>query len=850
MRTYCILSREQIPSFSKVIAKVLVTILLAILINPISGLADVVNLTPTKDTFVDQAAPVTKFGGWKQLKTKQEVSSSKFFGRPATTGGARETLLQFDLSGIPQEAEITKAYLKLFSKKNKKFRKDNAVRVYAVLEPWLQSATWNGKPAAASTYEDSIAVNGFGQYVQWEITGLVQDWVSGLEQNHGVVVRSEGGGELYFASKEAHDPGKRPVLYIEYTNPGGDGSLNVTVEANPTSGEAPLTVNFKANVPDESTGMEYRWDFEGDGIVDEIGSSSEISFTYSDSGEFNATVEVFTSSTATADASGSSYSASNKGGKGSTKVRVTGKPSPTPTPEPTPAPTPAPTPTPEPEPEPEPTPTPTPTPTPSPELTGPVFYISPNGSDSNSGTSASSPFKTFSFAISQLLPGDTLILLDGTYDGSNSGYLNINCTTNAKNGTATKPITVKAQNERKAFLDGDGSVDTFRMDYCSYWNIEGLRGKSKDNSSSSKGNIFKVVDSSNIKMKRLLAEYTNGYANAHAIRVQTSIEVLIEESEAYSFHRHGISIQDSSFVTVRRNYVNSRARKDPADCGTQGVDGGCSIDQNRGDEGIVFYDSNDSIGENNIVEASYYIGDYGRRNRLLGNVSLSNNVGYALSHHSKFSSIRSIDGIYIDNVAFKNTNQGFFSRSQENAKFKNNTAIANGKAGFIADNGRSAPHLSSATWTVVPSVDINNTLSINNAQAGFDINHAADFSVKIYEYINAYNNDTDYSSDTPYGTNQTTVNPQMYDKASGQGCIVYVPSGSSMKGMGKDGKDVGANIIYRYINGVLTNEKLWDQNTGQFTCGSIIEGVNDNSSISCIGVHQRLNVGLNGCPIP
>ncbi len=337
MRTYCILSREQIPSFSKVIAKVLVTILLAVLISPISGLADVVNLTPTKDTFVEQAAPAKKFGGWKQLKTRQEVTSKGFFGRPATTGGARETLLQFDLSGIPQDAEITAAYLKLYSNKNKNFRKDNATRVYAVLEPWLQSTTWNGKPATASTYEDSIAVNGFGQYAQWDITNLVKDWVSGLEQNHGVVVRSEGGGELYFASKEAPDPGKRPVLYIEYTNPGVGESLNVTVEANPTSGEAPLSVNFTANVPDGSTGMEYRWDFEGDGIVDVIGSSNQVSYTYNDSGEYNASVEVFTTSTATADAGGSSLSASSNGrGKGSAKVKVTTSANPEPTPTPAP----------------------------------------------------------------------------------------------------------------------------------------------------------------------------------------------------------------------------------------------------------------------------------------------------------------------------------------------------------------------------------------------------------------------------------------------------------------------------------------------------------------------------------
>jgi hypothetical protein len=84
---------------------------------------------------------------------------------------------------------------------------------------------------------------------------------------------------------------------------------------------------------------------------------------------------------------------------------------------------------------------------------------------------------------------------------------------------------------------------------------------------------------------------------------------------------------------------------------------------------------------------------------------------------------------------------------------------------------------------------------------------------------------------------------------SGQ-CIVYVPSKSNMKGAGKDRADIGANIIYRYENGVLTSKKLWNQSTGQFPCGAVVKGVNDTSGSSCVDVHKRLNVGVNGCPIP
>ena len=86
---------------------------------------------------------------------------------------------------------------------------------------------------------------------------------------------------------------------------------------------------------------------------------------------------------------------------------------------------------------------------------GNVYYVSPSGSDSSSGTSAS-PWGTFSFAIPKLSPGDTLLLKNGTYNNSNSGFLNISCGSNAQNGIASAPITIKSENERMAWIKGDG----------------------------------------------------------------------------------------------------------------------------------------------------------------------------------------------------------------------------------------------------------------------------------------------------------------------------------------------------------------------------------------------------------
>jgi hypothetical protein len=71
-----------------------------------------------------------------------------------------------------------------------------------------------------------------------------------------------------------------------------------------------------------------------------------------------------------------------------------------------------------------------------------------------------------------------------------------------------------------------------------------------------------------------------------------------------------------------------------------------------------------------------------------------------------------------------------------------------------------------------------------------------------------------------------------------------------MKGAGAGGADIGANVLRRYRDGVLTSERLWDATTGAFPCGTTVAGVNDDPARTCIGVHERLHVNANGCAFP
>ncbi len=81
--------------------------------------------------------------------------------------------------------------------------------------------------------------------------------------------------------------------------------------------------------------------------------------------------------------------------------------------------------------------------------TGTVYYVSGTGSDGSSG-SASSPFASIQHADGVVKPGDTVVVLDGTYMGD---------ITLSASGTSGNPITYKAQNQWKAKLVGTGTGD-------------------------------------------------------------------------------------------------------------------------------------------------------------------------------------------------------------------------------------------------------------------------------------------------------------------------------------------------------------------------------------------------------
>lgn len=493
------------------------------------------------------------------------------------------------------------------------------------------------------------------------------------------------------------------------------------------------------------------------------------------------------------------------------------------------------------------------------------LYISPKGDDGAVGTIRTRPLRSFERALRRLEPGDTLVLLDGTYTRETTGLPRIDCGAggNARSGTAERPITIRAEHERRAFLSSDGQAAGLEMTNCAWWRIEGLRAASTDDPTGDQGGgfPFRVNHVTNVVLRRLLASHNNRAHNTHLYGIENSHNVLVEECEGYFFHRHAFSVWRSSNVTLRRCYANSM-QSSPQGC--------CSEIDNRhfGDEAFSLYGTSYSTVENSISENQangFQIhgianpddpsGSGGRHNQVLGCVSLNDAVSVLVSSRQVGGTYHNALGNYIrDLVVVGNTGNALFLRGASNTVVENVTLFGSPDgSGFVADAGDSAL----GGTCEGKNEDGCGFVARNVLSLGHDDGYgfiAVDQSDWRIEHSNASGSSRNWVVGEPIHDTAGHVQRSRTAPAGPIGlganqCVMWIPEGSPMKRAGKDGRDIGANIVYRYENGALTRTPLWHPVSGAFPCGAVVRGINDGPR-ACINVHTRLNVNRNGCALP
>ncbi|MCD6520662.1 MAG: DNRLRE domain-containing protein, partial [Anaerolineae bacterium] len=197
----------------------------------------VVQLPCGKDTMISGWYPSENFGLDHRVKVRKI---------------AYRSLLYFDTSSIPTNAVVSRATLHLYLDWYEHMMNLSPnVSIFKVLQDWEEmEANWThrttslswGAAGCDSSSDRSMTASGVAtitevnSWYQWDITSLVQDWVSHPWENKGMILISDSGRELRFYSSNYSS--QRPYLQIEYIV-SGEPVPTITPTLSPTPGSTP-----------------------------------------------------------------------------------------------------------------------------------------------------------------------------------------------------------------------------------------------------------------------------------------------------------------------------------------------------------------------------------------------------------------------------------------------------------------------------------------------------------------------------------------------------------------------------------------------------------------------------------
>ena len=216
------------------------------------GVQTVIEFAPVADTYIASNLPNQNFGGADGLFLGYNRSELNY--------GAERVLLRFDLDGLPGDADIHSARLRLYlSFSDPAYDTPMGTVLRRIAAPWGEhSLTWNTEPTWGGIRASPSVGSSVGWY-EWDITSLVADWVRGTQPNYGLEIIGDEHvqqRERAFFARET-TTSFYPRLVIDYRLPPSDTNPpDVSVDPLPPYSTRSFTVSWSGTDEGEA-GIAY-----------------------------------------------------------------------------------------------------------------------------------------------------------------------------------------------------------------------------------------------------------------------------------------------------------------------------------------------------------------------------------------------------------------------------------------------------------------------------------------------------------------------------------------------------------------------------------------------------------------
>lgn len=377
-------------------------------------------------------------------------------------------------------------------------------------------------------------------------------------------------------------------------------------------------------------------------------------------------------------------------------------------------------------------------------------------------------------AIRTLGPGDTLVLRDGLYDGC--------LPLEGIHGSAEAPITIKAEHDGKAIIDGGGTTIPLQMIHSSFLIIEGLSARN------SSQEVVCVYNSHHITVRRVTGAHA-GSGNQHIFDIKFgSHHVLIEDCAGWGRGRYIFLAYHARHVTFRRTWARwtDQTHFSPAPRSAYGVYGSSQVTL----ENVIGYNTLPPRAETDYFTAVWQTSDGPATNQI---------------HYYGCMFFNNWEGVWVNDLSqsketvFTNC---YFGNTRRQGSQTTNREHGDGVRWQVATAGliQNSTFVQNETGlrTIAGSPTVHSSVFYQNDQA-----IAGD---PTHSHIDVWQNGRNGIKED---TTDQHVDPG-YDLAKyGQGAYLFIPPTSPLKRTGLGGTDIGANILYCYQDGVLTDRALW-----------------------------------------
>jgi parallel beta-helix repeat protein len=242
---------------------------------------------------------------------------------------------------------------------------------------------------------------------------------------------------------------------------------------------------------------------------------------------------------------------------------------------------------------------------------GNTYYVATNGIDGPGRGTAALPWRTIQYAAGQVQAGDTVLINPGTYTGG---------ITVDTSGTASEPITFRANGAGVIIEGSGGERDAFFITWADYVVVEGLTIQHATRAG------MRIDNSHHVTVR----DCTFANNGTWGLFTDFSDYTTVENCESYgAIDQHGIYISNSSdYPIIRGNRLHHNH-----DCGLH-MNGDISM----GGDGIISH----ALVENNIIYENGTGGGSGINMDGVTDSVIRNNLLY--NNHASGISLYQIDG--------------------------------------------------------------------------------------------------------------------------------------------------------------------------------------------------------------